>query len=345
MTMQAAFEALTSEASGWDDTSRALSDAATTVSGLQLSAAQFSFVCFMTGIDDSYAQARQHRRTSSPPARARPPQLADALREVRQRDFESTDQQVVSEVQSVWIPGWEARRMGPEAVDRIMDLPTGGRRRSRRSPTRSTTSCRGCRGLGWVVDKFRTSGPPRWTSSASSGTGEGVHLPTSVRPGTSTRPSRWIELGSPVAARATEADRSQSAVDTEWKGQAADRYAMSLGAQGKALTAVQGKLSSVIGPALGSVSTTLYIFYGAVAVAIVAMIVGIVTATGEAVSILRLPAVPPTVIVAVATAILAPRHGRDEPARCGVRCQHRVLKVANETGDFGTDNWPRAVVG
>ena len=103
MTMQAAFEALTSEASEWDDTSRALSDAATTVSGLQLSAAQFSFVCFMTGIDDSYAQARQHVEDVLTAGARETAQLADAVREVR-RDFESTDQQVVSEVQSVWIP-------------------------------------------------------------------------------------------------------------------------------------------------------------------------------------------------------------------------------------------------
>ena len=53
---------------------------------------------------------------------------------------------------------------------------------------------------------------------------------------------RWLELGGPVAARASESDRSQSTVDTEWKGQAADRYAMSLGPQGKALAGVQGKL-------------------------------------------------------------------------------------------------------
>ena len=103
MTMQAGFEALTSEATEWDDTSRALSDAAGTVSGLALSAAQFSFVCLMTGVDDSYGQARQHVEDVLTAGAAETGKLADALREVR-RDFESTDQSVVAEVQSVWIP-------------------------------------------------------------------------------------------------------------------------------------------------------------------------------------------------------------------------------------------------
>ncbi len=103
MTMQAAFEALTSEAAEWDDTSQALSDAAGTVSGLQLSAAQFSFISFLTGVDDGYSQARQHVEDVLTAAARETRKLADALREVR-RDFESTDQQVVSEVQSVWIP-------------------------------------------------------------------------------------------------------------------------------------------------------------------------------------------------------------------------------------------------
>ena len=103
MTMQAGFEALTSEAAEWDDTSRALSDAASTVSGLTLSAAQFSFVCDMTGIDASYAQAQQHVLDVLTAGARETGKLADALREVR-RDFQSTDENVVHEVQSVWIP-------------------------------------------------------------------------------------------------------------------------------------------------------------------------------------------------------------------------------------------------
>jgi hypothetical protein len=103
MTMQAGFEALTSEAAEWDDTSRVLDDAAGTVAGLGLSAAQFSFVCGGTGVDASYALALQHVEDVLTAGARETGQLADALREVR-RDFQSTDESVVHDVQSVWIP-------------------------------------------------------------------------------------------------------------------------------------------------------------------------------------------------------------------------------------------------
>ncbi len=201
-------------------------------------------------------------------------------------------------------------------------------------------------GLGWVVDKFMSL----W-DKAMDKLGEfwdkvqefvsNIGAPWDL----DDAKESWIQAGGPVAARATEADRSQSAVDTEWKGQAADRYALSLAGQQKALTAVQSKLTSVMGPALGKVSSALYIFYGAVIVAIVALVAGIVFATGEAVSILGLPAVPPTVITAIVVAI-----GAISAAILNLRGQAsdantEFLKVANETGDFGAQNWPQAVIG
>lgn len=102
MTIQAGFEALTSEAAEWDDTSQALSGAAGTVAGLQLSSAQFSFISAMTGVDASYAQARQHVEDVLLAGIRETLQLADALRTVR-ADFQSTDQGVVSEVGSLWV--------------------------------------------------------------------------------------------------------------------------------------------------------------------------------------------------------------------------------------------------
>jgi uncharacterized protein YukE len=201
-------------------------------------------------------------------------------------------------------------------------------------------------GLGWVVDKFMSL----W-DKAMDKLGEfwdkvqefvsHIGAPWDL----DAAKDSWIDAGGPVAARASEADRSQSAVDTEWKGQAADRYALSLAAQNKALTAVQSKLTSVMGPALGKVSSALYIFYGAIIAAILALIAGIVLATGEAVSVLGLPAVPPTVITAIVVAI-----GAISAAILNLRGQAsdantEFLKVANETGDFGAQNWPNAVLG
>lgn len=237
--------------------------------------------------------------------------------------------------------------MGPEAVDRIMELldEVDEKVQSLTDKVNDILSWVPW-GLGWVVDKFKDL----W-SAAMDKLGEFwdkvkefisyIGAPWDL----ASAKDQWIELGGPVAARASEADRSQSAVDAEWKGKAADRYALALGPQGKALAAVQSKLTSVIGPALSSVSIALYAFYAAVAIAIGAMLLGILTATGEAVSVLGLPAVPPTVIAAVIAAITA--LGTASVVLRGVAAGANTdfLKVANETGDFGADNWPKAVIG
>jgi len=237
--------------------------------------------------------------------------------------------------------------MGPEAVERIMELLDEVDEKVQALTDKVNDILSWVPwGLGWVVDKFKDL----W-STAMDKLGE---FWDKVREFVSyigapwdldAAKDQWISLGGPVAARASESDRSQSAVDSEWKGKAADRYALSLGAQGKALSAVQGKLTSVIGPALGTVAGALYLFYGAVAVAIGAMVIGIVTATGEAVSILGLPAVPPTVIAAIGVAILAIGTATMNLRGAAAGANTEFLKVANETGDFGVDGWPRAVVG
>jgi type VII secretion effector (TIGR04197 family) len=102
-TMQAEFEALTSEGGEWDDTATALGTAADTVAGLQLSSAQFSFISGLTGVADSYAQARQHVEDVLRAGQEECTQLGNALRQVR-NDFQSTDQGVVNAVSALWTP-------------------------------------------------------------------------------------------------------------------------------------------------------------------------------------------------------------------------------------------------
>ena len=102
-TMQAEFEALTSEAAEWDETAAALATAAQTVASLELTSAQFSFIYAMTGVDVSYAQARQHVEDVLTAGQRECTELAEALRQVR-ADFQSTDSSVVQAVQGVWTP-------------------------------------------------------------------------------------------------------------------------------------------------------------------------------------------------------------------------------------------------
>ena len=155
---------------------------------------------------------------------------------------------------------------------------------------------------------------------------------------------RWIQLGSPVAARAFESDKSQSSVDGAWKGRAADQYANALTAQKAALSSVQSKLTNPMGPALGSLASALYIFFGVVIGAIVALIVAHGVATGEAVSIIGLPAVPPTLATAYGACIVLLIGAITNLNNAASNSNTVFLQVAAETADYGSANWPPAVI-
>ncbi|HEU5038986.1 MAG TPA: hypothetical protein VFT70_18405 [Nocardioides sp.] len=237
--------------------------------------------------------------------------------------------------------------MGPETVDRIMDLLEEVDEKIQWVTDKVNDVLSWVPwGLGWVVDKFRDL----W-DKAMAKMGEfwdkvqeiasNIGAPWDLD---STK-DEWIRVGGPVAARASEADRSQSDVDADWKGKAADRYAMSLGAQNKALTAVQSKLTSAIGPALGSVATALYVFYGAVVGALVILVAAIVTAGGETVSIVGLPAVPATILGAAVAAIVAIGAAVLNLRGAASGAATTFLQVATETGEFGPESWPSAVIG
>ncbi|WP_435743640.1 hypothetical protein [Nocardioides sp. SYSU DS0663] len=220
-----------------------------------------------------------------------------------------------------------------------------------RSPTRCSTRS-GARvdwvpwGLGWAVDKFMALWDVAMEKMGQFWDKVGEFVSYIGAPwDLNAAADDWVGVGGPVAARATEADRSQSEVDYQWKGRAADRYAFALSAQQKALTAVQSKLTAPMGPALSSLATALYIFFGAVIAAIAILVVAIVTATGEAISILGLPAVPPTVLTGAAAAIAAISAAILNLRGAASSAQDVFSQVASETGDFGAQGWPAAVIG
>ena len=237
--------------------------------------------------------------------------------------------------------------MGPETVDRIMDLLDEIDEKIQWVTDKVNDILSWVPwGLGWVVDKFKDL----W-NKAMDKMGEfwdkvkeivsNIGAPWDLN----ATKDEWVNVGGPVAARATESDRSQSTVDAEWKGKAADRYALSLGPQGKALSAVQSKLTAVIGPALGSIATALDIFYGGGVGALVILVAAIVTAGGEAVSIVGLPAVPATILAAAIAAIVTIGGAVLNLRGAASGANTTFLQVANETGDFGAENWPPAVIG
>ncbi|NTW39457.1 MAG: hypothetical protein HGA44_06140 [Cellulomonadaceae bacterium] len=94
------------------------------------------------------------------------------------------------------------------------------------------------------------------------------------------------------------------ATDDLWQGAAAAQYKQKIPGQREAMTAVQTRAGQ-IGGALDSMHLAIFVFWGAVAVALVALIAALVTAFIAAASVVGAPAVPPAVYVGAATFLAA----------------------------------------
>jgi len=103
MTIQAAMEALTSDAKRWDEVSTALSTASGTASGLALGSSVFPQLLGMSDLDldGIYTQLQSKVEHLLSEGSTETGAIADALVQVR-KDFESTDQSVRDALKGVW---------------------------------------------------------------------------------------------------------------------------------------------------------------------------------------------------------------------------------------------------
>lgn len=200
-------------------------------------------------------------------------------------------------------------------------------------------------GLGWAVDKFRELWDTAmdrlaefWDLIAPVANGFGA--PWVIND----RLDEWVEIGARVSEQVTVATTGELDVDNRWTGVARDAYVDALANQKTALQAIKSTFTDKIVAALGDVSSALWTFFVMLAIAIAAMIAGIVLATGEAVSILGLPAVPPTVILAVVTAIGTIVHGINNLRSACSSANSTFVLLSTERTATGPDNWPRAVI-
>ncbi|WP_377643468.1 hypothetical protein [Oryzobacter terrae] len=104
------------------------------------------------------------------------------------------------------------------------------------------------------------------------------------------------DVGEPVSGRSGLATRGQLDVDTTWKGSAANRYTERLGQQEAAIKGVSEQFAETIASALVKVGAGIITWWLGIIVGLGILILCLTLATGEAVSVLGLPAVPPTVL-------------------------------------------------
>lgn len=159
---------------------------------------------------------------------------------------------------------------------------------------------------GWIADKavdfWNNHVVPKWQEAVD---WMSLHLNAAGAPWLCFGAAGdWRTLvGQPVSARAGLATKGQLEVDTTWKGSAAQRYNDRLSQQEGAIKGVSEQFAETIASALTKVGAGIIVWWLGIIAGVGVLLICLAVATGEAVSILGLPAVPPTVLAGWATFI------------------------------------------
>jgi hypothetical protein len=103
----------------------------------------------------------------------------------------------------------------------------------------------------------------------------------------------WSDtVGAPVSAQVQSADGGLLTVDDNWDGDAADAYRQTLPLQKTALDKVKTTLTDGISGALSDVAKGIIAFWAGLAVALAALVAGIIGALASAATVFGLPAAP-----------------------------------------------------
>lgn len=119
--------------------------------------------------------------------------------------------------------------------------------------------------------------------------------------GLSNAAKTWREdIGGRASNLSREIDDSDLAVDDTWLGRAADQYRQGVPSQREALSSLDADFASNVADALEGLRIAIFVFWGAVAGAIIAIVAGFALATGEAVTVFGIPLAPPTALAGLA---------------------------------------------
>jgi hypothetical protein len=156
----------------------------------------------------------------------------------------------------------------------------------------------------------------------------------------------WSDrIGGPVSGRVQAAEAGSLEVDTNWDGDAAEAYRQSLPLQKAALEKVKTVFSDGMASALGDMVKGIWIFWGALVVAIGALIVGIVGAASSSATIAGLPAAPFIAAGAAVAAAAAFAAGGINLKSTAAAANSTLRQKLNDNIGYRDGAWPPVVTG
>lgn len=198
--------------------------------------------------------------------------------------------------------------------------------------------------MGWIADKVlegwnwflgKLDELWRWMGGVIDELGS----PTSL----SSTADRWSDdVGGPVSAEVQNADAGALLVDDTWTGVGADQYKQTLPMQKVALQDIKSTFTDGISTALGQVRTALYIFYAAIAVALAALVAGIVGALASSATVVGLPAAPFIAGAAAVAAAAACWGGSENLLSAAASANTLLRQKLNDNSGYRDGHWPPA---
>jgi hypothetical protein len=152
-------------------------------------------------------------------------------------------------------------------------------------------------------------------------------------------------VGGPVSAKVQVVDAGALSVDDTWSGTAADAYRQLSPGQKAALTAVKSTFTDPVATALSGLAKAIYVFWGALAVALVGLVAGFVSGLASAATILGLPATPFIMITAGLAAGAAIAAGEWNLGSTASDLNVSLQEKLDESTAFPRGQWPPARVG
>jgi hypothetical protein len=161
----------------------------------------------------------------------------------------------------------------------------------------------------------------------------------------STADSWSNSIGGPVSGEVQSAEAGSLEVDDNWDGTAADKYRQNLPMQKTALEKMKSTFSDGISSALSDVAKGIIAFWGALIVALGALVAGIIGAIASSATVFGLPAAP---FIAAAAALVAVgafySGGLILKSICSSANSTLRQKINDNTG-YRDEHWPPATTG
>jgi len=151
-------------------------------------------------------------------------------------------------------------------------------------------------------------------------------------------------VGGPVSEKVGTVDAGLLTVDDTWTGTAADAYRQLLPGQKAALGAVKTTFTDPIATALSSLAKAIYIFWGALAAAIVGLAAGIVSGLASSATIIGLPATPFILVTAGLVAGAAIAAGEWNLGSTASDLNTTLQQKLAESTTYPNGHWPPAKV-